>query len=447
MDRRIAITGLGTVSALGVGIAPLWEGLLAGTSGLKRITSFDPSGFPSRLAGEATAFSGARDFVPKSYRKAVKVMARDIELAVAAAKLAVEDAGLTTRGTLPEDSTAATTYPGPRMGCHIGAGLIAAETNELTMAMATAATGSPERPAVDLKKWGNAPEGGGGMNNLTPLWLLKYLPNMLACHVSIIHDTQGPSNTITCGQASAGLSLAEAARSIERGHAEMALVGGCESKINPMAIMRWSLLHRLVTGHNDAPATACRPLDAAACGTVLSEGGAVLVVEELEHAKSRGATIYAELAGFGSTSNGSYVIEPDSTGDAIAAGIRKALRDAQISPDSVQLVIPASCGAPAFDRADAAALKLAFGPALAKSTVAPLRGGIGDCGAGSQALDLVGATLALHSQTIPPAVNCPNPLDNLNVPQSKKSATLDHAVVIGSALGGQNSVIVLKRYS
>src|SRR5688572_645410 len=217
MDRQVVITGLGAVSALGMGVGPLWEGLCAGRSALKRITRFDPSGFPCRLAGEATAFASARDQVPKSYRKAVKVMARDIELAVAAAKGAVEDAGLTTRGTLPEDSTDPTTYPPSRMGCHIGAGLIAAETDELTMALVTSTDTSGK---FDPKAWGNAAGGQGALNNLQPLWLLKYLPNMLACHVTIIHGAEGPSNTITCAEASGLLSIGESVRVIQRGDAD-----------------------------------------------------------------------------------------------------------------------------------------------------------------------------------------------------------------------------------
>src|SRR5690606_28700331 len=166
MERRVVITGLGTVSGLGLGIGPLWDGLVEGRSALRPIRRFDPAGFPCRLAAEVE-FS-AKDAVPKWYRKAVKVMARDIELAVGVAKAAVEDAGLVTRGLLGEGSTEPTTYPPPRMGCHIGAGLIAAETDELASALATAV----EDGRVSLRAWGSAEGGGGGMNNLQPLWML-----------------------------------------------------------------------------------------------------------------------------------------------------------------------------------------------------------------------------------------------------------------------------------
>src|ERR1043165_8205500 len=245
MDRRVVITGLGTVSGLGVGIGPLWDGLVAGRSALRPISLFDASGFRTRLGSEVSGFSGAKDFVPKGYRKAVKVMARDIELGVAAAKLAVEDAGLVTRGTLPEGSTDAPTYPAPRMGCHIGAGLISAEVDELTMAMATA-RGPPEgRDTGALGAWGNAEGGAGAINTLLPLWLIKYLPNMLACHVTIIHGAEGPSNTITCAEASALLSLGESMRIIERGAAEACFSGGAESKLSLMGVVRQGLAGRL----------------------------------------------------------------------------------------------------------------------------------------------------------------------------------------------------------
>ena len=232
MRRRVVITGLGAVTGLGVGFDAFWDGLIAGRSSIGPIEGFDAAGFPCRLAAEVTGFR-ARDHVPKSYRKATKVMARDIELAVGAADAAVRDAGLVTRGL--EDGEP--TYPGPRIGCNIGAGLIATETDELTSALATA---TDESGRFDLGIWGRS-----GMNNLQPLWMLKYLPNMLACHVTIIHGAEGPSNTITCAEASGLLSLGESARVIERGSADMCLAGGTESKVCPMGLVRIGLAGRL----------------------------------------------------------------------------------------------------------------------------------------------------------------------------------------------------------
>ncbi len=448
--RRVVITGLGAISPHGLGAPALWEALLAGKSSIAPLTRFDPASFPSRIAGTIPPFK-TTEFVPKSYRKATKIMARDIELAVVAADFAVRDAKLITKGIAGSTSVDPLKAQGwfqpdpTRVGCNIGAGLICADLDELTAAMAVAR--NPDN-TLSLAKWGKSedPAVTSGMENLTPLWLLKYLPNMLACHVSIIHDTQGPSNTITCGQASAGLALAEATRTIQRGSADLALVGGCETKIHPMGLMRWSLLGRLNTTSNENPAGACRPYDENAAGTVLAEGGAVLVIEEYEHAKKRGATIYAEIVGLGaSASAGSSVVDPDPTGEAPSVAIKKALKSAGIAPDAIHMIVPPGYSIPAWDKADANAFRLALGDALSHTAIFPARAGIGDCGAGAQALDLVAAAMAVHTQTLPPAINCDSPIDHLLISKIREEKKLDHVVVLASALGGQNSAVVLKK--
>jgi 3-oxoacyl-[acyl-carrier-protein] synthase II len=449
--RRVVITGLGAISPHGLGTAAFWNALLEGKSSISSLTRFDPSAFPSRVAGTVPPYK-ATEYVPKSYRKATKIMAKDIELAVIAADFAVRDARLTTKGITDGPAGASADPNKPwfkadpaRMGCNIGAGLISCDLDELGRAMSEVR--NPDN-TMNLAKWGKSddPNKTSGMENLTPLWLLKYLPNMLACHVSIIHDTQGPSNTITCGQASAGLALAEAARTIQRGESDLALVGGCESKVHPMGLMRWSLLNRLAADSNDNPQAACRPYDKSAAGAVLAEGGAVLVIEEYEHAKRRGATIYAEVVGLGASANAAQsVVDPDPTGEAPAVAIKKALKDARIAPDAVGLLVPPGYGIGTWDRADVAALRLAFGPALAGVSVLPARAGVGDCGAGAQALDLVAAALALHQQVVPPAVNVTDPIDGLPVSREKTARPLTHAVVLAAALGGQNSAVVLKK--
>jgi 3-oxoacyl-[acyl-carrier-protein] synthase II len=450
MDRRIAITGLGTVSALGVGIAPLWEGLLSGASGLRRITAFDPAGFRSRLAAEATALSGARDFVPKSYRKAVKVMARDIELAVAAAKCAVEDAGLATRGTLPENSEAAATYPGPRLGGHIGGGLIAAETNELTMAMATARAEGGGRPAVDLKKWGNAPEGGGGMNNLTPLWLLKYLPNMLACHVTIIHGAEGPSNTITCAEASGLLSIGESVRVIERGDADLCFTGGAEAPINHMRLLRMDLAGRLAeTGEASDGSRVVRPYDPGSPGGLLGEGGGILILEESAGATARGARIYAEITGYGAAHGtpGLIGIDPaDPHGaDGLQYAMENALQDAGLAPGDIDAVVPHASGIPGMDAAEAQALRAVFGARTPDIELVTLTPAIGDCLASSGGIAVAVACMCLREQKLSARLHAGTPAAGLRAgPAPARAARLRHILVATGALGGQNAAVVLR---
>ncbi len=253
--RRVVITGIGMVTPLGLTADTSWNRLLAGETGLAPIRRFDTSRFPIQVGGEVDDFK-ITDHVPKSYRKSTKIMARDIQLAVVAAKDAFRSAGL---GTKADDG--GPDFEPSRFGCNIGAGLISADLDELSAAFDHAR--SDDNPTtIDWKKWGQV-----GMGQLTPLWLLKYLPNMLACHVTIIHGLTGPSNNITCAEASGHLSVGEAARSIRRGKCDLAIAGGCETLISPMGLMRQQLLGRLTTG------TTVRPFDDSADGCVAAEGG------------------------------------------------------------------------------------------------------------------------------------------------------------------------------
>jgi len=229
--------------------------------------------------------------VPKNYRKATKLMSRDIELAVVAADAAIRDAGLRTRATNPDGPV---DVDPTRIGVNIGAGLICCDLVELAAAVEHAVTDG----RFDYKKWGRE-----GMEALTPLWLLKYLPNMPGCHVSIIHDCQGPNNAVTCAEASGQLAIGEASRIVARGAADVMIAGGAECKVNPMALLRQCLLGRVSTNYNDRPKQACRPFDRDADGTVVGEGAGIVILEELEHARNRGARIYAEAAGFGASNN------------------------------------------------------------------------------------------------------------------------------------------------
>src|SRR5438270_7223977 len=294
--RRVVITGIGVISPIGIGSGAFWENLIAGKVGVQRIGAFDPAGFASQIAGEVPAYK-IGDYVPKSYRKATKVMARDIELAVIAADDAFKDSGLKSKAY-----TETPTIDPARFGCNIGAGLISCELNELTGAMHVARDGN----RLDLRKWGRE-----GIPNLTPLWLLKYLPNMLACHVTSIHELKGPSNTITCADASSHLAIGEAFRTIQRGDADLAICGGAETKVVPMNLMRQILLRRVTESHNDTPEQAVRPFDADATGTAAAEGGGLFILEEYEHATARGAKVYAEVVGFGASQDTYSVTEPD----------------------------------------------------------------------------------------------------------------------------------------
>jgi len=419
------------ISPIGIGAKTFWDNLVAGKCGIRRIEAFDPGAFPSQLAGEVPAYK-IGDFVPKSYRKATKVMARDIELAVVAADDAFKDSGLKSRAYTDQP----TITPG-RFGCNIGAGLISTDLNELTSAMNTARDGN----RLDLQKWGRE-----GMNQLTPLWLLKYLPNMLACHVTIIHALKGPSNTITCAEASSHLAIGEAFRTIQRGDADLAICGGAESKVNPMGLMRQTLLKRLSEQHNDSPTTALRPFDQDATGSAIAEGGGLLILEELEQAKARGAKIYAELCGFGASQDAYRITDPSPTGQSYGRAISNALKEASIAAEKIGCFIPHGLGIPSHDRAELAGLRNALGSSFEKTPLAPIKSQTGNLAAGC-GVDAAAAVLALHHNTIPPAINTRKPIDGLrlNTAPESRSASVNVSVSSVYSLGGQNAALVFKR--
>lgn len=443
MPRRVVITGLGAVSALGLGALPLWDALCAGTANLSRISRFDPSSFRTRLGGQVPDFA-IRDYVPKHYRKATKVMARDIELAVAAAKLAVDDARLVTRGTLEEDATEPTTYPSARMGCHIGAGLIAADSEEMAAAMATSRA---ESGAFSLRKWGGQSSDGatGGMDALTPLWLLKYLPNMLACHVTIIHGAEGPSNTITCGEASGLLSIGESTRVITRGAADLCFSGGAESKINPMGLLRLDLAGWLAGTNEQTEGTfLVRPFEKSAPGSIVGEGGGILILEEFESARARNIPMYAEIVGFGGGhSDHNY---PDAENDeGFRSAIENALDDARIKPDQVSAIVPLAAGVPVMDRAEAGALRAVFGSRIASIPLITCIPNLGLTMAGTGGLQAAIAALAIKHQKLPARLHAGSPESGMLAgPTAARPANLDYVLACTGSLGAQNAAIVFK---
>ncbi len=430
----MVITGVGVVSPLGIGSAAFWSQLIAGQRAVRRIASFDPSGFPSTIGGEVGEYKMS-DFVPKSYRKGTKVMARDIELAVIAADDAFKDAGISTKAYTESPTIAAT-----RFGCNIGAGLINADLNELTAAMDTSRQADPNHNHLDLGAWGER-----GMGELTPLWLLKYLPNMLACHVTIIHGLKGPSNTITCADASSHLAIGEAFRTIQRGAADQAICGGAESKVSPMGLVRQCLLKR-VSERGDDPGEAVRPFDADASGTALGEGGGLFIIEELEHAKARGAKIYAEIVGFAASQDSYKVTTPDPNGRSYGNAVTKALADAKIAAGDVSLLIPHGLGIATHDRAELAGLTRAFGDKLKDVPLAALKAQTGTLAAGS-GQDAAAAVLALHHGVVPPAINTRRIIDggSLNVAPESRAMPLEVSVSSVYSLGGQNAALVFRK--
>ena len=432
-DRLVAITGLGVVTPAAVGAAEFWEALMAGRQGIGRISLFDPAHFPCQVAGQLNDFS-ARTYVPKDYRKAVKVMARDIEIAVAAADMAFRDSGIVTRGIDPAKAD----IPNKRLGCNIGAGLICSDLDELGGAVNTAV----EDGKFSLKAWGSS-----GMNNLTPLWLLKYLPNMLSCHVTIIHGAEGPSNCITCGDASAHLAIGEAAGYILRGAADAVIAGGAESKLNPMGMLRQGLLKRLAANSNPTPAAACRPFDKDHDGTVIGEGGGLVILEEAGRAKARGARLYAQYAGFGGACDPNGIDVQTPSAGCLDLAIRNALRSAGIGPEQVGAIVAHGTGVAGEDAVEAAAWKSALGSVAGRIPAVAITGAIGSLFAGAGGVTLAVAAMMLHNQVVPPTANFASPAAGceLNFSAQARPANLDYVVAGSFTVGGQSSAVVLKR--
>ena len=424
-SRKVVVTGVGVVSPLGLTTEAFWENLCNGVVGLKPVESFDAGGFVGPLAGQVPEFKIAKE-VPKSYRKATKVMARDIELAVMAAKDAFATSGLISKA---DEEGREPSFEAARFGCNIGAGLINTDLNELAYAMAAAETDGK----IDWGKWGS-----DGMTKLTPLWLLKYLPNMLASHVTIIHGLVGPSNNITCAEASGHLSVGEATRIIGRGDADLMIAGGAETLVSPMGIMRRQLLGRLTS--SDDPAAAVKPFAEDAGGTVVSEGGALLILEEAEHAEARGATIYAEVAGFGSAQDPHDPALPDPEGVSYSLAIESALRDAGIAAGDVDAIVPHGLGIRPHDQSEAFGLQRVFGDS--RPAFAPIKAQVGDTSAGC-AIDLAAAVMTTHTGTVPPAINTPT--NDFNAAAEARDLKPTHVLATSFGMGGQNAAIVLRK--
>jgi 3-oxoacyl-[acyl-carrier-protein] synthase II len=430
---RVLITGLGAASPLGLTAGALWEGLQAGRCGIGRITAFDPAGFTCQVAGQVPPYR-VQEYLSKAYRKAAKLMSRDIELAVIAADQAIRLSGLVTRGIDPEHVT----IRPERTAVNLGAGLISCDLVELGPAVAASET----EGRFDIQRWGRE-----GLPLVTPLWLLKYLPNMLACHVSIIHDLEGPCNSITCAEVSSHLAIAEAKQIIERGDADVSLAGGAEAKVNPLVMLTQCLLKRTADSGPDSPEAACRPFDAKARGSVFGEGAGVLVLENAEGVASRGGKALAEVAGVGHSCsiNAQYeALEPDGRGVRIA--IEKALEDAGIGPRDLDLVVPHGTGIPADDKAEARGIEAALGSAASTVPVWPTKGLLSNTGAAAGSLDLIAAVYAMQEGLIPAAANCKSKASDcrLNIVTEARRTTIRYALCCTYTYGGLTAAVVLK---
>jgi 3-oxoacyl-[acyl-carrier-protein] synthase II len=405
---------MGVVSPLGHTLETFWNALLDGTSGVGPPTGTDLSGFPSRIAGEVRGFDPSA-LVEKKDRKRLNQMSREFRLAVGAAAAALADAGLTPGAVEPE-----------RFGIEFGAGSQSAEMSHLGPAALAALTG-PDR--IDLRAWGER-----GLPLVPPTWLLNYIPNIGAGYLSILHDARGPGNTVTQGDAAGVLAVGEAVRVIRRGRADVMLVGGSDTKFAHGHVARFNLAHQL-SRRNDEPERACRPFDRDRDGSVLAEGAGFLVLEQLNHARARGARIYAEVVGFASGFDGAL------TGLGLRRVIQSALGD--IAPARLDHVNAHGYGDRTTDVWEARGIS-----ALGAVPVLAVKSFMGDAGAGAGVIELVASLLALDRGTVPATLNyeTPDPDCPIDVSRVPRAVARDCVLKVGLTTLGQCGAVVVRRW-
>ena len=343
-ERRVVITGLGLVTPLGDSPDRVWASLAEGRGMVRTLEAFRVNGISNDVGAEIRNFDLKNSALPKYWnalKKTKKYLARDIQLAVAAAQLGVADARLVDGGVDPT-----------RIGIDLGAGLISSELDELAPAITHAYQGGR---SFDFDVWGRE-----SIGMVEPIWLLKYLPNMLACHISILIDCQGPSNSITEGDASSNLAITEAARIIARGRADVMITGGADSKIHPLSLLRMSMFDNMSRWKGE-PSQACRPFDRRRDGWVPGEGAGILILEERDHALRRGARIYGEVLGGGSGADAMPGGGLDPKGGGTEIAITAALREAGVAPTEIGHVNAHGSATKVSDLAEARAFGRIFG--------------------------------------------------------------------------------------
>jgi 3-oxoacyl-[acyl-carrier-protein] synthase II len=414
--REVVITGLGMVSPLGVGRDAFWQALETGQSGIDFLPEFVGTDLPFRFGSRIKGFD-ARQYVQP--RKTIKVMCEEIQAAYAAAVLALQDAGLAKEAVDPD-----------RLGVVLGSEMLFGEVEEVSDVYRHCVSDGQ----FDFERWGAYV-----FKDLYPLWMLKYLPNMAACHISIACDARGPNNSIVLGGASSLLAVGEATRVIQRGHADAMLAGGSGAQVsfNALPFRGWEQLSQWP----GEPRGASRPFDARRSGVVPGEGSATFLLESRDHAQRRGAKMLARIAGFASRYEQPPPIDARA-GLAIGQSIAAALADAGLSPGDVGHVNAHGEGSIAHDRNEAQAIRALLGdvPVTAPKSY------FGDLGAGSGAIELAASVLALVHGRVPPTLNyeTPDPACPVNVIHgSPLPVDQPTAVALNQSSTGQAAALVL----
>jgi len=411
LRERVVVTGMGVVSPVGTGLEAFWSALVAGRSGIGPITRFDASEFATRIAGEV------RDFDPTRYldKKEARRMDRFTQFAVAAAGMALEDAGLGTDG-LDRDRVAVI------LGCGIGG----IETLE-------------DQARVLVNR---------GPGRISPFFVPMMIPNMAAGQIAITFGFRGPNVTTVTACASGANAIGDAFKMIQRGQVDVAVTGGTEAPITPLSVAGFCAMKALST-RNDEPERACRPFDAGRDGFVMSEGAAVLVLEGLSHARRRGARIYAEVLGYGSSCDAYHITAPDPEGAGAALAMAAALADAGLGPQDIDYINAHGTSTPLNDRLESLAIKQVFGPRAYEIPVSSTKSMIGHLLGAAGAIEAVATILTMVRGVIPPTINYeePDPECDLDyVPNVARPARVDRALSNSLGFGGHNVTLVFGRY-
>ena len=409
--RRVVVTGLGLVTPLGNAVGATWAGLIAGQSSAGPITKFDASEFSVRFACEV------KDFDPLKYveKKEVRKMGAFTQYAIAASDEALADSGLKITDENADD-----------IGVYISSGI--------------GDFWGIEREHLKLLR--------EGPNRISPFFIVSVLANMAAGHVSIRNRAKGPNSATATACAAGNHAIGDSFKIIQRGDATAMICGGAESTITPMTMAGFTAMRALST-RNDDPASASRPFDLDRDGFVVGEGSGIVILEELEHARARGAGIYAEIAGYGATSDAYHMTAPDETQSGVIRAMKRAIKDAGISPEQIGYINAHGTSTPLGDKGETLAVKKTFGEHANHLAISSTKSMTGHLLGAAGGVESVFAILAIHHRKLPPTINyhTADPDCDLDyVPNEVREATVECALTNGFGFGGTNASLVFKRF-
>ncbi|MBE6100510.1 MAG: beta-ketoacyl-[acyl-carrier-protein] synthase II [Selenomonas ruminantium] len=413
MKNRVVITGLGAVTPIGIGKDEFWKGLLEGKNGIEKITRFDASEYGAQIAGEV------KDFDPAAFidKKEAKRMDRYAQFAVAASKLAIEDAGL----ELEKENC-------DRIGTYIGAGIGGIETMH------------SQYEKLFAK----------GPSRISPFFIPMMIANLATGHVAIQFGLHGPSECVVTACATGTNCIGDAFRVIQRGDADAMLAGGTEACISPAAVAGFAAMKALCMDHNDDPAHASRPFDKNRSGFVMGEGAGIVVLESLEHAKARGAHIYAEVVGYGANSDAYHMTSPAPHGTYQAKCMQLALDDAGIAAAEVDYVNAHGTSTHLNDEGESEAIKAVWGEAAKDVSVSSIKSMTGHLLGAAGGVEAIATALTVENDMMPPTMNYETPDEGLDldyVPNKAKAKTVRAAMSNSFGFGGHNACLLLKKYA